>query len=84
MASHNKDEPETYDFIVVANRLPVDSVTDEAGNQHWRMSPGGLVAALEPLMKSTDGAWVGWPGAADVVLDPFEQRYGIDRLRWAS
>lgn len=72
VASQNKDEPETYDFIVVANRLPVDSVTDDDGNQRWRMSPGGLVAALEPLMKSTDGAWVGWPGAPGVELEPFE------------
>ena len=72
MASQNNDELETYDFIVVANRLPVDSVTDDDGNQRWRMSPGGLVAALEPLMKSTDGAWVGWPGAPGVELDPFE------------
>lgn len=63
---------ETYDFVVVANRLPVDSVTAPDGSAGWRMSPGGLVAALEPLMKASDGAWIGWPGAPDVHLDPFE------------
>jgi len=63
---------ETYDFVVVANRLPVDSVVQPDGSTGWRMSPGGLVAALEPLMKASDGAWIGWPGAPDVELDPFE------------
>jgi trehalose 6-phosphate synthase len=63
---------ETYDFVVVANRLPVDSVIQPDGTAGWRMSPGGLVAALEPLMKASDGAWVGWPGAPDVELEPFE------------
>ncbi len=63
---------ETYDFVVVANRLPVDSVIQPDGTAGWRMSPGGLVAALEPMMKASDGAWIGWPGAADVELSSFE------------
>lgn len=61
-----------YDFIVVSNRLPVDSVIDGDGNQAWAPSPGGLVAALEPVMHRHDGAWVGWPGRADLNLDPFD------------
>jgi trehalose 6-phosphate synthase len=61
-----------YDFIVVSNRLPVDSVSDSDGNQVWAPSPGGLVAALEPVMHHRDGAWVGWPGRADLELEPFE------------
>jgi trehalose 6-phosphate synthase len=60
------------DFVVVANRLPVDRVVDQNGAETWRTSPGGLVAALEPVMHSVDGAWVGWPGQADLVLEPFE------------
>src|SRR6185503_3837139 len=32
-----------YDFIIVANRLPVDRVTEPDGTSHWRRSPGGLV-----------------------------------------
>lgn len=65
------------DFIVVANRLPVDRVEGPDGEEIWRTSPGGLVAALEPMMRSTRGAWVGWPGQADVTLEPFEIN-GID------
>ncbi|HWK91252.1 MAG TPA: bifunctional alpha,alpha-trehalose-phosphate synthase (UDP-forming)/trehalose-phosphatase [Luteimicrobium sp.] len=57
---------------MVANRLPVDFTTDDDGSISWRRSPGGLVTALEPVMQSADGAWVGWGGAADVYADPFE------------
>lgn len=60
------------DFVVVANRLPVDRVTTPAGDDDWRRSPGGLVTALEPVMRETDGAWVGWPGQPDIEVAPFD------------
>jgi len=59
-------------LVVVANRLPVDFTTDDDGSISWRRSPGGLVTALEPVMQSAEGAWVGWGGAADVYADPFD------------
>jgi trehalose 6-phosphate synthase len=65
------------DFIVVSNRLPVDRVTDPDGSSHWRRSPGGLVTALEPVMRASDGAWVGWPGKPDLEVEPFTED-GID------
>jgi alpha,alpha-trehalose-phosphate synthase [UDP-forming] len=61
-----------YDFVVVANRLPVDRVEDPSDGTSWRQSPGGLVTALEPVMRKADGAWIGWSGAADERLEPFE------------
>ncbi|WP_028046227.1 trehalose-6-phosphate synthase [Cellulomonas sp. URHE0023] len=61
-----------YDFVVIANRLPVDVSLDDAGEPTWTRSPGGLVTALAPVMASTSGAWVGWGGAADLELDPFD------------
>jgi alpha,alpha-trehalose-phosphate synthase [UDP-forming]/trehalose-phosphatase len=60
------------EFVVVANRLPVDRTTDVDGENAWRRSPGGLVTALEPVMQKADGAWVGWAGQPDVALEPFE------------
>lgn len=60
------------DLVVVANRLPVDRVTSPAGEETWRRSPGGLVTALEPVMQKVDGAWVGWPGQADLEVEPFD------------
>jgi trehalose 6-phosphate synthase len=60
------------ELVVVANRLPVDRVVDADGEPGWRRSPGGLVTALEPVMRRADGAWVGWPGQPDIEVDPFE------------
>ena len=62
----------TADFIVVANRLPVDRSGTGEGEEQWRPSPGGLVTALNPVMRQADGAWVGWPGQADLEVEPFE------------
>jgi len=62
----------TADFVVVANRLPVDRSGGGEGDEQWRTSPGGLVTALAPVMRTTDGAWVGWPGQADLEVEPFE------------
>jgi len=59
-------------FVVVANRLAVDRVEHPDGTTTWRTSPGGLVTALEPVMHAHRGAWVGWHGAADEVVEPFE------------
>ncbi len=62
----------TSDFVVIANRLPVDRFVDADGETTWRTSPGGLVSALEPVMRANGGAWIGWHGAADEKLRPFE------------
>jgi trehalose 6-phosphate synthase len=61
-----------YSFVVVASRLPVDRSEDADGQTHWRASPGGLVAALEPVVRQAGGAWVGWPGDAEPAPEPFD------------
>ncbi len=53
------------DFVVVANRLPVDMERRPDGSTTWKRSPGGLVTALEPILRRHRGAWIGWPGIAD-------------------
>jgi trehalose 6-phosphate synthase len=55
----------TSQFVVVANRLPVDRVTRADGSEGWARSPGGLVSALSPVMRRNEGAWVGWVGSPD-------------------
>jgi len=57
--------------VVVANRLPVDLERVEGSPDRWKRSPGGLVTALEPVLRSQDGAWVGWAGVPDVEVEPF-------------
>ena len=58
--------------VVVANRLPVDQITDPDGSTRWQRSPGGLVTALEPFVAGRGGAWVGWSGSAGEAPEPFE------------
>ncbi|MGV8875689.1 MAG: trehalose-6-phosphate synthase, partial [Rhodococcus sp. (in: high G+C Gram-positive bacteria)] len=64
-ASHGSD------FVVVANRLPVDLEKLPDGSTRWKRSPGGLVTALEPILRANKGAWVGWVGVPDVDVEPF-------------
>ncbi|GAA1293197.1 bifunctional alpha,alpha-trehalose-phosphate synthase (UDP-forming)/trehalose-phosphatase [Brachybacterium alimentarium] len=70
--AHAPHRPD-HDLVVVANRLPVDSRTLPDGATEWVTSPGGLVTAMESVMKGVDsGAWVGWAGAPGDAPDPFE------------
>ena len=64
----------TFDLVVAANRLPVDRVVDADGGETWRTSPGGLVTAMESVMRGQDGAWVGWAGEAGEAPEPFEEQ----------
>jgi trehalose 6-phosphate synthase len=67
-----EDEPASFgesDFVVVANRLPIDMERHQDGTTSWKRSPGGLVTALEPLLRRRSGAWIGWAGIADDDAD---------------
>src|SRR5258705_6156134 len=43
------------------------------GSTEWKRSPGGLVTALEPLLRRRRGAWIGWPGIADADEEPIAE-----------
>lgn len=58
------------DFVVVANRLPIDMERHPDGTTSFKRSPGGLVTALEPLLRRRRGAWIGWAGVAESDDDP--------------
>lgn len=64
-------------FVVVANRLPVDINVAVDGTRTFSPSPGGLVAALSPVLERHQGCWVGWPGTTDEVPDPFHTDSGV-------
>lgn len=66
-------QPRTFDLVIAANRLPVDRVTAEDGSQEWRRSPGGLVTAMDSVMRGREGAWVGWAGDPGPAPEPFEE-----------
>ena len=63
-----------HDFVVVANRLPVDLISGPGEEPRWTRSPGGLVTALEPVMRQHGGAWIGWNGAAGDRPGPVRRR----------
>lgn len=63
---------DSANLVIVANRLPVDRVVLPDGSTEWRRSPGGLVSALEPVMRANDGTWIGWPGGTETELEPFD------------
>ncbi|MFO0856353.1 MAG: trehalose-6-phosphate synthase [Phycisphaerales bacterium] len=46
-------------IVILANRLPVRRGDDGLS---WERSPGGLVSALEPILRSRVGLWIGWKG----------------------
>jgi len=48
-------------LIVVANRLPIESI-GEPPDVVWQRSPGGLVSALEPALQGQRAMWIGWSG----------------------
>jgi trehalose 6-phosphate synthase len=62
-----------FDLVIAANRLPVDRVVGPDGESAWRRSPGGLVTAMESVMRGREGAWVGWAGEPGDAPEPFEQ-----------
>ncbi len=58
-------------LVVVANRLPVE-YDEETG---WRPAPGGLVTAMESVLRDREALWIGWSGRfedseSDGVIPP--------------
>jgi len=48
-------------LVVVSNRLPFKKVRQK-GETTWIRSTGGLVTALDPVLRKTGGVWLGWGG----------------------
>ena len=48
-------------LIIVSNRIPYN-VTRINNEISYKKSVGGLVTALDPILKKTGGLWIGWSG----------------------
>ncbi len=69
-------ENDVFDLVVVANRLPVSADSADDGTTTWTRSPGGLVSALEPVLREREAVWVGWSGR--YAPDPYAaEDYGV-------
>lgn len=62
-------------LVVVANRLPVERAPDPQDG--WVRAPGGLVSALTPIVRDSQGMWIGWDGGVDASVERFTDG-GID------
>ena len=55
-------------IIVVSNRVPYN-VTKSKDKIKYKKSVGGLVTALDPILCSRGGLWIGWNGYAGYNKD---------------
>jgi len=67
-------------LVVVSNRLPF---TLKRSGDGWRTdkSTGGLATAMGPIIKRTEGIWVGWSGDSS---NPDDERREKTLRRWAE
>jgi alpha,alpha-trehalose-phosphate synthase [UDP-forming]/trehalose-phosphatase len=73
------------DLLVVSNRLP-DLRAPVSPDEERKRSVGGLVGALEPVLETRHGLWLGWsgrtinddPGRLKIVTDPGAQLAWFD------
>jgi trehalose 6-phosphate synthase len=62
-----------FPFLLVANRLPMDRGATSQDEKSGRPSSlAGLVTSLEPVVRTTGGAWVGWAGPLGAAQEPFD------------
>ena len=58
----SREEIDDSRLVIVSNRLPV--VIEKSKNKKYKFKPanGGLVTAMEPILKKQEGLWIGWAG----------------------
>ena len=56
-------------LAVLSNRLPVALTRGADARFTAAHSPGGLVNAIEPVLRRKGGRWIGWPGVASEECD---------------
>ena len=63
---HKEKKKKDSKLVVISNRLPV-ALSEEEGE--WQITPGsgGLVTALNPVLKDRGGYWIGWPGTREQI-----------------
>lgn len=54
-------------LVVVSNRLPIVLKREAEGNWSVKPGAGGLVTALQPVLRNRGGVWIGWPGTTEEV-----------------
>jgi len=60
-------------FLIVSNRLPYQ-INIEGDSVTYKRGVGGLVTALDPILRLTGGTWIGWTGS----YDPLPEKILVD------
>jgi len=79
--------PSGSPIVVASNRLPFTLVRQPDGQLTSQPSSGGLVAALDPVLRRRGGTWVGWPGielAPDEAFPGPLPDYNIEMVHLSS
>jgi trehalose 6-phosphate synthase/phosphatase len=66
-------------MLVVSNRLPVTLAPQKGGGWVRQPGSGGLVTALEPVLRDRGGMWIGWAGVVDADLGQVQAELDRDR-----
>ncbi|MBN1608276.1 MAG: bifunctional alpha,alpha-trehalose-phosphate synthase (UDP-forming)/trehalose-phosphatase [Polyangiaceae bacterium] len=64
-------------IIIVSNRLPV-TLMAHGDEVRWRLSPGGLAAALRGVHADADSLWVGFAGDAGKLPEESRRRFDAE------
>jgi trehalose 6-phosphate synthase len=78
---------EREQLVVLANRLPIERTDPGDSASPWRTALGGMVTALEPIVRDQQGTWIGWdrhlPGVpaehGGIELHPIHLGRGLAR-----
>jgi len=79
----SESHPETsadQRIVVASNRLPF-SIRRTSRGLEVEPSPGGLVSAMDPVLRARGGTWIGWPGIElrrDESLPVPERPYDVE------
>ncbi len=49
-------------LVIVSNRLPFQTTIKAGSRVALQPGGGGLVSAMDPVLRRTQGLWIGWPG----------------------
>ena len=68
-------------LVVVSNREPYETWKDADGERRYERTTGGLVTALEPVVRECEGVWLAWDPGGDPD-DPVSLRVPGDEPRF--
>ncbi|MBN2135946.1 MAG: trehalose-6-phosphate synthase [Acidobacteria bacterium] len=57
---------DSHRLVIVSNRLPIQ-IKKQNGKTTIMRGSGGLITALEPVLRQQHGHWIGWPGTYESI-----------------